>query len=277
MNRPERVAQPLFCRSFGTGPREVMALHCTMAHSGAWRGLAEAMGDVVTIHAVDMPNHGKSADWDGSGDFQQRVVDGAAAHLTRPMDVIGHSFGATVALRLAVDYPQLVRTVTLIEPVYFAFVRDCHPEILAAEQAEAGEFHQALREGDDLRAARLFNGGWGNAGGPSFDDLPPQAQQAMARGVRIVPACSPSIIADCHGLTAPGALDSAAMPAMLLRGAGTIEIVRLTNAEIAARLPDAVDLAVEGAGHMVPLTHPQQVAELLRDLFARAPLGGAAG
>ena len=270
MNRPDRVAQPLFCRSFGDGARDVLALHCTMAHSGAWRGLAEAMAGEVTIHATDMLNHGKSPDWDGQGDFQQAVLEGVAAHLDRRMDVVGHSFGATVALRLAVEFPHLVRTLTLIEPVYFAFVKDTHPEVLEAEQAQAGLFHAALERGDYMGAARLFNAGWGNEGGTSFDDLPEPSRLAMARGVRIVPSCSPAIIHDRHGVLAPGVLDRVAMPALLVRGARTSEIIGLTNDAIAARLPDAQNVTVEGAGHMVPLTHPAETAALLRGLFARA-------
>ena len=28
----------------GEGARQVLAIHCTLAHSGAWRGLAAALG-----------------------------------------------------------------------------------------------------------------------------------------------------------------------------------------------------------------------------------------
>lgn len=269
MNRPNRVPQSLFCRSFGEGARDVLALHCTMAHSGAWRGLSQALPE-ATIHAPDMPNHGKSGDWDGTGDFQQRVVDGVAAHLVRPMDVVGHSFGATVALRLALDYPQMVRSVTLIEPVYFAFVRDTHPEVLAAQQAVSAPFNAAVEAGDFLLAARLFNAGWGDGDADGWDKVPEASRLAMARGVQIVPACAPAIIGDRHGVTAPGAVERAAMPAMLVRGSETSRIIALTNDAIAARLPDARNEVVTGAGHMVPLTHPGEVATLLRGLFAAA-------
>ena len=96
------IPQPLFARSFGDGPRQVLALHCTMAHSGAWRGLSAALSDVATLTATDMLCHGRSPDWDRAGDFQDRIARAAGAHLTAPMDVIGHSFGAATALRLAV-------------------------------------------------------------------------------------------------------------------------------------------------------------------------------
>ena len=37
-----------------------------------------------------------------------------------PMDVVGHSFGGSIALRLALEMPELVKSLTLIEPVCFA-------------------------------------------------------------------------------------------------------------------------------------------------------------
>ena len=37
----------LFNRSFGSGDRQVLAFHCTMAHSGAWRGVSAAMPEVT--------------------------------------------------------------------------------------------------------------------------------------------------------------------------------------------------------------------------------------
>ena len=91
---------------------------------GAGRGLAAALGDCVTLHAFDLPNHGKSGDWDGTGDMHDTASAMARTVLDdvgdAPIDVIGHSFGATVALRLAVEMPARLRRAALFEPVFFA-------------------------------------------------------------------------------------------------------------------------------------------------------------
>lgn len=55
---PQRLPQPVFSRSFGTGSREMLAVHCSLAHSGTWRGLAEAMDGQVAITAFDMLSQG---------------------------------------------------------------------------------------------------------------------------------------------------------------------------------------------------------------------------
>lgn len=80
-------------------------LHCANAHAGAWRGVALALQDSLHLIAPDGLGHGNAPDWDGQGDYHAAATDRARAFLTEPMDLIGHSFGATVALRLAIETP----------------------------------------------------------------------------------------------------------------------------------------------------------------------------
>lgn len=266
-----RVPQPIFARGFGHGPRRVLALHCTIAHSGAWRGLAAQMEDEITLTATDMLCHGRSPDWDGQGDFQDRMTQAALAHLTEPMDVVGHSFGASVALRLAAARPDLVRTLTMIESVHFAFVKNDYPDVMRRQQEDSAPFRDAAAAGDYALAARIFNRGWGGDSSPPWDEMPEAMRAAMTRGVRIVPACSPSIIEDRPGLTKPGALDMVSMPVLLLRGDQTEDIVAAVNDTFERVLPNAQNVVVPGAGHMLPVSHPKETADALRGLFARAP------
>lgn len=263
------VPQPLFHRNFGTGARRVLALHCTIAHSGAWRGLSVAMPE-VTLVCPDMLSHGRSPDWDRQGDIQDRSADAVAGLLDAPMDVVGHSFGATVALRLAVAYPDRVRSLTMIEPVFFAVAMADDPSVVAEHEADSAPFAQAMAAGDEERGARLFTESWGNSGGPGWDEMPEKTRAAMVRGIHIVPAGRANLFDDKAGLLRPGVLDAVTMPVLMLRGADSPRAMTVINDGLARRLPDAESRAVDGAGHMVPLTHPDDVARELRRLFQRA-------
>ena len=99
----------------------VVMVHCMLARHESLLPLAAAIGGHATL--FDLPGHGRSPDWDGAQDYQTQAVAWAAACCDGPAHLIGHSFGATVALRLAVDRPDLVSRLTLIEPVYFAAAR----------------------------------------------------------------------------------------------------------------------------------------------------------
>ena len=269
MSGASDVPQPVFVHRYGHGPRRVLALHCTLAHAGAWRGLAGLMDGEVTLTAPDMLTHGRSPDWDGQGDFQDRSV-AAVQHLLEPgMDIIGHSFGATVALRLAVEHPDLVRSVTMVEPVFFAVALQDAPDLVVDHDKNAGPFTDALRAGDNALGARLFNRMWGG-GGPRWPDMPERLRAAMTRAISIVPACHNAIYDDLAGLLAPGVLERVQVPCLLLRGSETHPVIGAVNDGLARRLPDAQSVVIKGAGHMVAITHPSETATELRKLFARA-------
>ena len=172
------LPQPVASRRCGHGPRPVLAIHCTIAHAGAWRGVARLMEEETTLTAFDMLSHGRSPDWDESGDFQDRITEIGADFLTGRMDVVGHSFGATVALRLAVAYPERIRSLTLIEPVYFAVARQDAPQLVADHDADARDYIAALAARNDALGARLFNRMWSD-GGPRWPDLPEATRAAM--------------------------------------------------------------------------------------------------
>ena len=256
-------------RRYGKGPRQVLAIHCTLAHSGAWRGLSEQMRDEVTLHCPDMLCHGRSPDWDGQGDFHDKMIAAVLQHMSQPMDVIGHSFGASLALRLAVEHPDLVRSLTMIESVHFGVIRDEHPQMLADQNTASAPFRDAIDAGDFELGARLFNRGWGDVRGPQWDQMPESTRAAMTRGVRIVPASSPALVDDRPGILKPGVLERVGMPVLLMRGDQTEQIIGTVNETFARRLPDATNVVVNGAGHMLPISHPAETAGHLRDLFGR--------
>lgn len=269
MNVNTPVPQPIFCKTYGHGPRKVLALHCTIAHGGAWRGLVAALENEITLTAPDMLSHGRSPDWDKQGDFPDRCIEGIAPLLDEPMDVVGHSFGATIALRLAVEHPELVRSLTLIEPVFFAVAMQDDPALVAKHNDEAAPFLDALTAGNDELAARLFNRMWGTDDSPRWPDLPEATRAAMTRSVHVVAAQDSAVFLDQAGLLKPGVLDRATMPTLILQGDLTHPIIGVVNEGLARRMPNAENCVVKGAGHMLPVTHPIETADHLRRLFSR--------
>ncbi len=267
------TAQPGFTphvMRLGSGQRPVLALHCTMAFGGAWAGLSKMMPD-LTVIAPDMPSHGRSADWDGSSDFGETVFQASlTAMADTPMDVIGHSFGGMTALRLAAERPDLVRSLTVIEPVFFGVARADAPETLAQHDAKAEPFRKAIEAQDYAAAARSFNGMWSDEEGPPWETLPERTRAAMTRAVHVVPDTYDFLYEDTAGLLAPGALDACTIPTLIMRGALSHPAITATNNGLAARMPNATQSVIDGAGHMAPISHPAPVAKAIAGLLARA-------
>lgn len=252
-----RAGYPTFWQVFGAGPRPALAIHCTLAHSGAWAAVAARLAQ-LTLTAFDMPGHGQSAPWEGS-DYHGDVTRIAASFIGRPLDLIGHSFGASVALRLAVAAPEAVRSLTLIEPVLFVAAAGT-PEF-AAQAVDNDRLRATLAAGEAAAAARAFVGQWG-AGLP-WEKLDTRARAAFAAQMPLVLAGGEASFADTARILRDGGLEAIDAPVMLIRGAQSPPVMAPICEAIAARLPDVGVAVVPGAGHMLPVTHPAQVAELI--------------
>lgn len=273
MTCEETMSANVHCRSFGEGPRRVMAVHCSLAHAGAWRGLSQVMNLEISLIGFDMYSHGRSPDWDETVDFQSANVAAGLKLLeaeAAPVDLMGHSFGATVALRMAKARPDLIRSLCLIEPVLFAVARLECPEAQAALERAEAPFLELYLAGDLENATRLFNRMWG-AGHPKWADLPVAARAAMIRGMAAVPKSFDALYLDAHGLLQPEALAEVSMPVLLLSGAQSQEVMPVINAGLARRLSDARCKIIAGAGHMVPITHPEETAAQLRAFWSQGP------
>ena len=256
-----------FVHALGQGPRRALALHCTLAFGGAWGGMATAMDGEVSFFAPDMPSHGKSDDWDGESHLSDTSLAVAVDAMDdTPMDVIGHSFGGVTALRLAVEHPDRVRSLPMIEPALFALARADAPETLEADDAMSAEFMEAMARGDHEAGARAFNRMWGDDG-PPWDTLPQRTRAAMIRGVHVVPGSSGLLYDDDRGLMQPGKLDAVQVPTLILRGALANPAVIAANDGLEARMPNARQAVIGGAGHMVPITHPEETAAVWRDFL----------
>ncbi|OZA06853.1 MAG: hypothetical protein B7Y02_14720, partial [Rhodobacterales bacterium 17-64-5] len=156
------------------GDRPVLALHCSLAHAGAWSALAAALGG-VTITATDAPGHGRAPDWLPGTDMHalataQSIAMAESLGQGAKIDLIGHSFGGTVALRIAVERPDLVRSLTLVEPVIFAAGRAVDAAVYEDFRAAHLGFAALVEEGDHAGAAAIFHSHWGS--GEAFADLP---------------------------------------------------------------------------------------------------------
>ena len=254
-------AQDLHLHRFGAAPREALALHCTLAHGGAWRGLGDALQSELTLIAPDLPAHGRAGNPDASVDYQDACFNAVLPLLDTPKDIIGHSFGATVALRLAVEYPERVRSLCLIEPVLFAAVRRDDPDIFRAFQEQAAGFRAALDAGDLPTATRLFVETWGD--GRDWADIPQRTRDYLTGLIRIIPAQDDALLHDRPGVLMPGRLERVTAPVLLMRGAYSPAVTGAIIRSLARRLPEARTVVIAGAGHMLPMTHPDETGRAL--------------
>ncbi len=245
----------------GGAPERALAIHPVLAGAGAFAPLAGALEDVRLLTAFDLPGHGKSAGWDGRGDYHALATAIAADFCNPPCDVIGHSLGATIALRLALERPDRVKRLVLIEPVLFAAARGT--AALEAEERSARTFAAALELGDFEAAARAFIGRWG-LGDTPWNAIPGGRRARIVARMAIVAATRPVLHDDSAEMLAQGRLEGLACPVLLLEGAESPSVIGAINAALGERIPHCRRVVLEGAGHMLPITHADAVAREIR-------------
>lgn len=253
-------------RQWHAGGRAAVALHCSLAHAGAWSGLAAALPQLA-LTAPDLPGHGHAPPLAPGQDLHDAAVAiglVAIAQAGPPVDLIGHSFGGTVALRIALEWPALVRSLTLIEPVLFSILRGS-----AAYDAFAQGYGavDAAMDADPAGAAALFHGVWGQG---AFDRLPALQRRYMSDRMPLVRAQNPVLLDDRPGLVTPGRLEVLALPVLLIEGAESPPVIAGIQQALATRLPQVRRVVVPGAAHMVPITHPGEVAGAMADFLRTA-------
>lgn len=243
--------------------QDALLLHCSLASSDVWRGMAGHLEDGLTMTGFDFQSHGKSVDWNGAGDYHAICTADAGGFLTRPIHLIGHSFGATVALRLALERPDMVRSLILIEPVFFAMAKDTVAYVTHTQEFQP--FVDAMERGAHGAAAQAFTDVWGT--GADWAMMPAAMQAYITERIGLIPATVPTLYDDSVGMATDGRLEGLGCPVLLVEGVQSPIIIAAINDALAARLPDVQRVKIEGASHMVLITHSAQVAAAISEFL----------
>jgi len=251
----------------GTG-EPILALHSSTSSKSQWRALAAQLGSRHRVVAVDLHGYGANPMPRADRPFRLEdevdlVVARAAAVLGAgvPMHVVGHSYGAAVALSLAVLRPDLVRSLSLYEPVVFNVLERDGPYYPLARLL-ADRIEVRVDRGDLSDAARLFIDHWGGSG--SYDAFDLEARQRLDRSVNKVPL---DFTALCAGPDSADWYAGISAPTLLLAGTSSLESARTMAKTLWATIGSS-RLVVLPGDHLLPMRNPvlvnSEIASFLR-------------
>jgi len=257
----------------GSGPGVVL-LHCSASTGEQWRGLREALQQRFRVLAPDLVGYGGTDPWCGRGPLILADEAALAAGLLpqgEPFHLVGHSYGGAVALRLAYERPERVRSLTLIEPVAFHLLRERDPQLFDEVRRVAASVSDAVLTGAYERGMADFVDYWNGPG--TWARIPAEVRR------RLAPAAA-KVALDFHAaMTEQTPLEAYArfdFPVLILCG----ERSPATTRRIATLLGEGIAAArlrvVPGAGHMLPLTHADLVNAAVAAHFERSRQPSAA-
>ena len=239
------------------GGETAVLLHSSAGSGAQWRSLSTQLADRFAVLAPDLYGYGASEPWPGRAAMtladEVAPLETLLARRPGPVHLVGHSYGGAVALRLALQSPARLRSLTLIEPVAFHLLRggDAAQRALYAEVgALADGVAGALGSGAYWCAMERFVDYWNGAG--AFNQMPLDRRRDLSRRIGSVALNFTAVMAEP---VARAAYRQIRVPTLLLAGAASPPTTRRIVALLAQTLPHARKQVVGGAGHMLPLTH----------------------
>lgn len=241
----------------------VVLLHSSAASSRQWDSLAEHLSLECDVHAIDLHGHGRQAAWRG----ERALTLHDEAELALPVlraaggaHVIGHSYGAAVALHLAIAQPQSVKSLAVFEPVVFAMLDEHEPDGPAVTEVRevAQDMRRAMDVGRPEAAAACFVDYW--SGVSAWAHLDPRRQQSI---VALMPSVVQQFDAVYRTALPATALARLGMPMLCLGGDRSTVAAQRINQLLRGLLPGAQHETLTGLGHMAPITHAERVNQRL--------------
>jgi pimeloyl-ACP methyl ester carboxylesterase len=256
------MSQPLpqpFVRQAGAGPT-VVCLHSNASSSAQWRGLMDLLAPDCTMLAPDSYGSGKSPEWPSdrriSLDDEVNLVEQLILGAPDQPVLVGHSYGAAVALMAALRHRSKVRALVVYEPTLFALEESAVPAPNGVDgiRNAVASAALALDAGDADSAARHFIDFWMGAG--SWDATPAERKPPIARSVTNVRRWGHALMTEPTPLAAFAALD---MPVLYMTGGRSPESAHAVARRLVPVLPNVTAHTFERLGHMAPVTHPDVV------------------
>ncbi|MGE0854122.1 MAG: alpha/beta fold hydrolase [Geminicoccaceae bacterium] len=255
-------------RTWGEG-RPVLLLHSGGSSGAQWERFAEAAPPRWRLIAPDLIGFGRTERWLQAGrlthDLQaQLAADTIDVNTDMPVDVVGHSYGGATALRLAIDYPSKVRSLVLIEPVTSCVLGEVGDPLFAESRIIAKTFIASAESGrpeigwQSFIDSRSGVGTWARLSDTRRQQFLAQSEQT--RDAFLSNLNNRTTLAECSSLV---------VPVTLIIGAETTPCDRRTAEVLRDVLRTVVYVAIAGAGHMSPLTHPKAVVAIVRDHLQR--------
>lgn len=235
----------------GTGD-PLLLVHGTTASAASWALVVPLLLERFTVVAMDRRGRGASGDGeDYSLDLEADDLAAVIDAIGEPVHLVGHSFGARVALLVAARSDRL-RSLVIYEPP----IAVQHGPADLADRAEA-----LMRDGDRDAAAELF---LTEAAASSAEEI--AILRSLAPVWERITSGVPTAPREVRSLdSAPVDLDAVRridVPVLVLVGEKTTAPVYLDGLdEIERALPDAKRATIPGQGHLAPGFAPEAFAD----------------
>ncbi len=238
----------------------MLLIHAGVGDRSMWRECVGWLADAgFRAIAIDLPGFGEAAVGDCPQAPWEDVLETISELDLTGAALVGNSFGAAVALRVAAAAPAAVSKLMLVSPP--PLNEDPSPGLAAAWEAEEAALER--RDVDGAVAAVLD--AWLQPDAP--DALRERVAVMQRRAIELQMA-APNVPEAPDPLVAhPEAVERLSMPVLAVAGKADLPDFKLGAEQIAGQVAHGRCVLMEGAGHLAPLEVPDDFKWLLLEFL----------
>lgn len=247
-------------KTFGEG-KPLLILHGLFGSLDNWQTLGKQLAETHKVYLVDLRNHGKSPH---SSEFSYEEMAKDVAELIQDeqldkVSIIGHSMGGKTTMTFAVEFPQFVEKLVIVDiaPKKYA---PHHDEIIKAlysldlsaisSRREADEEMKKSIENDGTRLFLLKNLNREKEGGYSWKMNLDMLSENIEK------------VIDVTEIPFPIPLET-----IFIRGGSSGYILDSDFERIEELFPNSEIATIQNAGHWVHAEKPQELLSLIIDFL----------
>jgi pimeloyl-ACP methyl ester carboxylesterase len=188
----------------------------------------------------------------------------------RRAHIAGHSTGASIAAQLALDHPETVHTLTLLEPTLLSL------PLGGAFLKAAGPVFEAYRSGDHSAALAMFVAAasgldWERCRALLDERIPGVITQSINDADTFFGVELPAVAEWTFG---PEQAATIRRPVLSVTGAQTQQLWVEIAEFLRSSLPNVEELTIDGVGHLLQIQRPEPVAQAMAEFLKRNTMAG---
>jgi lipase len=243
----------------GTGT-PVVFLHSGVGSAGEWKPVFSLWPHGYRLVAIDAYRDGGGPDATERhtiDDYADQVY-AVADHVGAPIDLVGFSWGGTTALRVAAMRPEVVESLAVVEPEAYGLLRTQNRAAYAQISGLRDRWRAHVRQRQWYEAFEEFVDFYNGPG--SFAAWPVVRREAFLE-IQQTRGDLWDVLFD--DLVSVDTLADLSMPVHVVEGSHTSAVDHAICDIVRQHVPHGRHTVIEGAGHMMPLTHPEQLTRAL--------------
>lgn len=251
----------------GSGPA-VMLVHSSVSGARQWRRLIDDLKPNFHVRAVNLFGYGKTPPWSNEStqslDDQARLVEAALPPNVDTFSLVGHSFGGSVAMKLAARLSNRVAKLVLLETNPFYLLKQAGRADAFAEARDLRDCIKKFRAlGEWVTAAERFADYWGGTG--SWASMSPERRQAFAEALKPNYFEWDAVMDETTSMEQWARLLPDAT--LIVSDPNTVLPIREITALLRQSCPKWIYEKIASGGHMAPLTRPDLINPIVQSFL----------